>query len=561
MKPGILTSTLATLMLASTLHAAPYPDRFVWVFGWSLRNDKEVAEVTNLLATAAQAGLNGAVLSANLDTLCQQSPEYFGRLDRVKQACDHLGLDLIPSLFSVGYGGGALAHNRQLAEGLPVVDAPFVAKNGEARLDPAPGPLLENGGFEEAKGNRLAGFGFHDMPGVISIIDTQVVHSGKASLRLENFTADPHGHGRVMQKVAVHPHRCYRMSLWVKTENLQPAGAFRVTVLAKDRELAPRTFDLPATTNWRKLTLLVNSLDYDSINIYAGVWGGQGGKVWLDDWSFEEIGPINVLRRGGTPFVVRNDDDSVTYAEGKDFAPFKDPAFSFYRVDRDAPAVHLLPGSRIQEGQRLQVSWFHPMVIYESQVTVCMAEPELYDIYDHEAKLLAEHLHPRRVLLNMDEIRMGGTCERCRGKDMGALLGECITKQTQILRRYNPDAQIYIWSDMLDPNHNAHGNYYLVQGDYSGSWNHVPKDLVLALWGGEPNAKSLRFCTEQGFQTLIACYYDANDLTDVKGWIGMAQKTPNVRGFMYTPWQRKYGLLPEFGDLLRNSPKSTEQTQ
>ena len=44
------------------------------------------------------------------------------------------------------------------------------------------------------------------------------------------------------------------------------------------------------------------------------------------------------------------------------------------------------------------------MVINDSQVTVCMAEPELYQIFEHEAELLAEHLRPRRVLLNMDEI-------------------------------------------------------------------------------------------------------------------------------------------------------------
>jgi hypothetical protein len=26
--------------------------------------------------------------------------------------------------------------------------------------------------------------------------------------------------------------------------------------------------------------------------------------------------------------------------------------------------------------------------------------------------------------------------------------------------------------DMLDPNHNARANYYLVQGDFARSWNH-----------------------------------------------------------------------------------------
>lgn len=40
-------------------------------------------------------------------------------------------------------------------------------------------------------------------------------------------------------------------------------------------------------------------------------------------------------------------------------------------------------------------------------------------------------------------------------------------------------------------------------------------------------------------------------MMDVRGWIELAGKTPGVRGLMYTPWQRKYELLPAFGELLR----------
>jgi hypothetical protein len=184
-----------------------------------------------------------------------------------------------------------------------------------------------------------------------------------------------------------------------------------------------------------------------------------------------------------------------------------------------------------------------------------MGETALYDIFDHEAKLLAEHLRPRKVLLNMDEIRMGGTCRACRGRNMGELLGECITKQVAALRRHLPGVEVYIWSDMLDPGHNAHGDYYLVEGDYTGSWRHVPRDLIIAVWGGAPRANSLRFFADEGFRTLVACYYDADDLDHVKAWLDLARATRGVRGAMYTPWQRKYGLLAGFGELLRDGAR------
>ena len=72
----------------------------------------------------------------------------------------------------------------------------------------------------------------------------------------------------------------------------------------------------------------------------------------------------------------------------------------------------------------------------------------------------------------------------------------------------------------------------------------------MAIWGGGPNPESIRFFGDQGFPMLLACYYDADNLEDVKGWLKLAQGTPGVRGLMYTPWEKKYSLLPEFGDLL-----------
>jgi len=53
---------------ASALAAGPYPDRFVWVFGWNLNKDADVAAVSQVLEAASQHGLNGAVVSFGLDT-------------------------------------------------------------------------------------------------------------------------------------------------------------------------------------------------------------------------------------------------------------------------------------------------------------------------------------------------------------------------------------------------------------------------------------------------------------------------------------------------------------
>lgn len=531
--------------------AGQYQDRFVWIFGWDLERDEDVASVERLLQVAAENGLNGALVSFGLDRLCKRSPRFFERLQAIQRTAARFNVELIPSVFSVGYGGGILSHNRYLAEGLPVRDALFVVKGGRATPVPDRPVQIVNGNFEQFTGNRLIGFDFHDQPSQVSFVDTEVFRSPKASLRMENFRSNQHGHGRVMQQVSVQPYRCYRVSCWVKTEQLDPPGAFRIQVLAGERALAPIEFNIPQTSDWTRYTFIFNSLQFDRVRLYAGVWGGRSGRFWLDDWQIEEVGPLNVLFRPGTPVVVK-DEEGTLYQQGLDYQQLEDPSYNPYQVDRDAPTLRLTSGTRIKEGQRLRVSWYHSQRIHDSQITVCMGESQLYEIFEHEAALLARYLRPKRVLLSMDEIRMGGTCQACQGRDMAQLLADCVRRQVESLRRHNPGIQIYIWSDMFDPNHNAHDNYYLVQGDFTGSWRFVPKDLIMTVWGGTPRPESLRFFTQQGFGVLIACYYDADDLEQVKGWIRAAHDLPGVRGLMYTPWTRRYELLAEFGQLINN---------
>src|SRR6476469_6017844 len=121
-----LALILIVLGVCSTASAAPYADRFVWVFGWGLGRDSDVDQIDKMLETAAQHGINGAVLSAGLDAMSRQSPDYFRRLDHVRQTCDRLHIELIPSVFSIGYGSPAVGEDKMLAEGLPVKDAPFL---------------------------------------------------------------------------------------------------------------------------------------------------------------------------------------------------------------------------------------------------------------------------------------------------------------------------------------------------------------------------------------------------------------------------------------------------
>jgi hypothetical protein len=143
---------LVAICLFTRNALAAYPDRFVWIFGWGLSDDGDVTNITRVLDDAARHGINGAVVSFGLDTLDRKDAAYFRRLKAVQQVCERDKLELIPAVFSVGYGSGILAHDPNLAEGLPVADAPFVVQGNEARFIPDPAARLVNGGFETNSG-------------------------------------------------------------------------------------------------------------------------------------------------------------------------------------------------------------------------------------------------------------------------------------------------------------------------------------------------------------------------------------------------------------------------
>jgi hypothetical protein len=500
----------ALLLLGSLAWPAEkvFPHRWVYI-SRRLRSDQDVEDIRQLARTASENGLNGVLFAAGLDSIDLQPPEYLARLEKVKEIFRESHLEMIPNVFSAGYGGGILSHDKNLAEGLPVKDALYVVNNGEGHIKPEV-PVADGG---------------------------------------------PAVEGAWTREVAVRPYRCYRVTFRAKTEGLPTtrafsSGAFRLDVRTEDkRNLTPWNARIPGTTDWREVRWGFNSLWYDKVKISIGAPNARTGKAWVDSVRVEEVGLLNVLRRPGTPITVRSDSGKTVYEEGRDYERVADSLLNF-RFDHDGPLIRVPAGSRIKDGERLRVSYYHGFSINDGQTTVCMGEPKTYEIWRDMARRMHAAVAPPRYVLSMDEIREGGTCEACRGRNMGELLGECLTKQFQMLREVNPKVDVWVWSDMLDPNHNAHGNYYLVQGDYTGSWNHVPKEMGIMTWYYERRALSLPFFSNLGFRTLAGAYYDGDTIDNPRGWLEELAKTPNAQGICYTTWLNKYKLLADFGKLV-----------
>ncbi len=548
-----ISVSLFLVVLPSLCQQSPhkiYPQRWTYANAW-FDNDQGLAELTKLAHISAQHGMTGIVL-AGIDRISLKGSDYIARLVKFRQLCDQLHLEIIPSGFNTGYAGAILAHDRNLAEGLAVKDALFVVRGREAHFVPDSPVRLLNGGFEEHDGNRLIGFTIQDEPGHATFVDTTVVHSGKASLRIENFGAIPGGIARVAQQLRVKPYRCYRVSAWVRTENAAPDTLFSIKAYTPDhRDLSPFEPPLSPTSQWTKVTTAFNSWYADRVFLNIGVFEGVHGKVWVDDVTVEEVGLMNVLRRSGTPLQVRDEKTGTVYQEGRDYSYISDPNLDF-QWTHAMPVIHILNRDRIRDGARLRVDYYHGTTIYHDQVVACPSDNKVFAIWQQQFPLIEKYIAPKKYFLALDEIRALNRDESCRKRHLqaSAVIGDVINRLYKMVRTVNPKADIYVWSDMFDPNHNAVKQYYLVDGDLRGTWEYLPKDVRIVCWYYEKRRESLDFFSSHGFKTIAAAYYDADDLKNPEGWLSALDQTPGAEGIMYTTWLNKYQLLPAFGDLV-----------
>jgi hypothetical protein len=573
----------------SGLAAAPYSERWLYCSS-NLQVDRSVGELTALFDRAKRSGYTGILLSDyKLQVLDRVTDNYFRNVEKVKSAAAAAGLELVPAVFSIGYSNGHLAHDPNLAEGLPVLDQPYLVKGrvepakkkgpgkssggsrGDVRLDAAldskPAAQMRNGGLEEARGDQFLNFSYQDDPGAATFADRSVFHQGRVSCRLEpgskagGRTAP---NVRLVERVAVRPHTAYRFSAWVKTRDLAPTGSFHLLALATSQENRSLTFHeggLEPTADWKKIDVVFNSLEEREVALYAGFWGEGKGTFWLDDLALEELALVNLLRRNGCPFVVKSADGKTTYQEGRDFEPVADaklgqvPWAGEYEFEHAGASIHIMPRSRIRGGDRLRLSWYHPIITHGFQVMCCLSEPKLDEILLEQARRINELFQPKTFFMSHDEIRVANWCRACQDRKLtpGQLLAENVRRCTEILKSVNPRARVVVWSDMFDPHHNAVDKYYLVNGTLKGSWEGLSRDVLVANWNSGKARESLSFFADRGHKQLIAGYYDGDDLTNFQQWDQAARNVRGVVGFMYTTWQSKYGLLEQYGQAMRGS--------
>jgi hypothetical protein len=556
----------AALVLAGAAPAAepgpPPAMKWLWVYApVNFQADKQVDDFLALLERSKKAGYNGMLISDYKWGLLKGRPaNYFTNMERTRKAAQDAGMELILGVMPIGYSNSLLMNNPNLAEGIAVRDCAFAVKGREATVADTT-ELLPGGGFEEDGGKKLAGWDWADE---CVKRDTEVKHSGKASARVENSGAGaPRRNGRLVRKLTLKPWHEYHVSLWIKTQDVARPGAIDVKPLAAKRCLSYTALKVKPTQDWTEHHIIFNTLENTEVGLYVGIWGGSQGKIWFDEVGLKETAGVNLLRSEGCPLKVTSEDGKTEYAEGRDFEKWeypklgRVPSLGGYEAWHPPPPVVIKDGSRIRDGDTLKVSFYHTVVIHDGQVPCCLRSEELFGCMENQVRDLKRYFAPKKYFMGYDEIRVAGQCALCRreGETAGQVLAENVRRSTAIIRKVDPQAEIFTWSDMFDPNHNAVDDYYLVGSTFKGSWEGLDKDVRIGAWYFEKRDQSLPFFAARGHMMFIAGYYDdsAHLKENVDAWLKAAAKVKGVEGIMYTTWRNNYSDLEKFADAARSA--------
>lgn len=511
-------------------------------------------KVQETMRRAKAAGYNGVVFSNlwsqnNLETLGTASPEYLVKLAAVRDTARAEGLELYPAVLTVGYASPILANDPNLVEGLPVRNALYVAHNGQADIAADPSVSLPGGDFEYAVDSVFNGWDSQNWPGTNTIADQSVKHSGSQSLRVEAI-----GISRIYKTLDVSPYRQYHLSMWVKTRGIVDTKATEPSITGADdnRQLSYLEDNVAGTQDWTHYDIVFNSLGNDQVSLSLGTWDWQGGTMWIDDVTIEEIGMTNIIRRSEYPLIVMGEDGTI-YTEGVDFEPVSDPTLGvtptpgYYSVYHQGPVIRLKENSRIKEGQRLRVSFYAVGMTYSGQVAISLTDPEARALFKDVITRNNNAMSPAGILLNYNEIRIGNWEVRPTPMTEGQVIADSIRFNYNFIHQTYPKLTVMVWNDMFDPYHNANGKIGLINGTCDGSYEGLDTNVIVVNWDyGLNRTNSMKFFSDRGNPQILAGYYDG-EAPPIGQWLWEARdQNSKVAGVMYTTWNSDYSGLESF---------------
>jgi hypothetical protein len=538
-----------------------------WWQGTDLNSSSDVAAIEASIDQAIGYGYTGVAFwdpSLSYMNASYWTTQQTAYIQQVVNYAHTKGLKTMAPVAPYGYSDNALRSNFNWAEGQHITGSQFTVNASKTQLVPVNSFAgLVNPGFESGM------TGWFDLGDPNLGIDTTVFHSGAASGVITNASGDARFH----QVVNVTPWRQYHVRYWLKTQNFSGDAMIEVYDPSSGLSLYNISIGPPSTQDWGALDFTFNSRSTTQPGLYFGVWGGSTGTIWFDDIFMEETSLVYVLRRPGTPLSIYNPNNpAAVYQEGADVNPISDPNISSGAgfVDQyHTPTTVTLPGTTsLTAGQTVAMDYYGvEPVLPGGDVGMCLTDtgPQNWLQSNSQAITTAFASTGTGYLLSYDEMRHMNSCSTCKAKNMtpGQLLGWHVGQTYNLFQSLAPGAPMYVWSDMFDPYHNAHTNYYYVEGDIAGSWAGLPPNITVMNWNLGNLTNSLTWFSGLNpqqttpYRQIIAGYYDSgNGTTAATQEVSAALGIPGVAGLMYTTWVGDYSQMQAFASTVKSNWQS-----
>ncbi len=462
-----------------------------------------------------------------------------------------------PTLY--GYSNEALEANPNWAESQRVIGSQFrVDSLGKRLVFKNSFPGLANGGFENGKRDWFS-------TGDSGLGVNTVAHGGKTS----GVVVDAPGNARFRQKFPLQPWRQYHLRLFYRSSHFQGSSMVSVYDAGNfDKVRFNVTLQAAGDHDWTQADYTFNSQDSTEGYLYFGVWGGSSGILWFDDVSIEETALVYLTRRPGAPLRVYDPADTRhVYGEGADFRHIEDGRMAStsqpFSDDYHEPSpVLLTKGTQLRPNQMVAVDYYAALPVPGTHgVSMCMTDPAALKWVAQNGRAINRVL-PRGggIVLGYDEIRQMNSCGACRARNLsaGELLAWSVRETIKTYSSVASGRPLLIWSDMFDPKHNAHDNYFSVEGDLDGAWAGIPASVTVLNWNLDRLHESLLWFSGRNssqpvaHEQIIAGYYDRGDgAIAARDELGAAAGVPGVQGVMYTTWNDDYSQLVPFAQAIR----------
>ena len=235
----------------------------------------------------------------------------------------------------------------------------------------------------------------------------------------------------------------------------------------------------------------------------------------------------------------------IAYESGKD-----------YRIISSAPPViERISSGRIPKNGTL----FFTGDIIDSRAhrysKTCPSEELAYQEFDRLTGLIIAALKPKKLHVNHDEIGLVNSDSRCLKRHMKEyeLIAYQVNRMRDIIKKHDPDVDMIMWADCVNPYHNAGLKLLEKTGEL------LNKDIIMAHWYYSAENYQQRDLLEMGAKYLLSSGFRTygspwDHLVNHQAWERILLQNagnPNFMGLMHTEWygdERSYGLS-ETGEI------------